>query len=196
MAKNSLFAVLLRSPWWVSLAVALALGLVIAALVPTAYKAVGALSVLPFVVISAIAAWRQAKLPSAAKVLETQQALSAIAWADFAKLLEQAFVRDGYTVQRAKGDAADFDIERQGRRMLVSARRWKTARTGLDALRALQAAREDIGVPDALYIALADLTDNARPFAAQHRIAIWGAPELAQALRGLPLRAGATKPRP
>ncbi len=185
MAKNSLFAVLLRSPWWVSFGVALALALLVAALVPDAYKAVGALSALPFVVVSAIAAWRQAKLPSVAQVQATQQAVSAMAWAEFAKLLEQALTRDGYAVQRAKGDAADFDIERQGRRMLVSARRWKTARTGLEVLRALQTAREDIGVPDALYIGLGELTDNARPFAAQHRIAIWGAAELAQALRGL-----------
>ena len=28
---------------------------------------------------------------------------------------------------------------------------------------------------------------NAKPFAAEHRIAIWQAAELAQALRGLPL---------
>ncbi len=196
MAKNSLFAVLLRSPWWVSFAVAVALALVVAALVPEAYKAVGVLSALPFVVISAIAAWRQAKLPSTARVLATQQALSTMAWPDFAKLLEQAFARDGYTVQSGTRDAVDFEIQRQGRRMLVCARRWKSARTGLEALRALQDAREDIGVPDALYISLGDLTDTARPFAAQHRIAIWHAAELALALRGLPLGAAATKPRP
>ncbi len=195
MAKNSLFAVLLRSPWWVSFGVALALALLVAALVPDAYKAVGALSALPFFVISAIAAWRQAKLPNMAQVSATQQAVSAMGWAEFAKLLEQGFIRDGYTVQRAKGDAADFDIERQGRRMLVSARRWKTARTGLEALRALQSAREEIGVPDALYIGLGELTDNARPFAARHAIAIWGAAELAQALRGLPLSSAAPKSR-
>ncbi len=196
MAKNSLFAVLLRSPWWVSFAVAVALALVVAALVPEAYKAVGVLSALPFVVISAIAAWRQARLPSAARVLATQQALSAMAWPDFAKLLEQAFARDGYTVQSGTRDAVDFEIQRQGRRMLVCARRWKSARTGLEALGALQEAREDIGVPDALYISLGNLTDTARPFAAQHRIAIWHAAELALALRGLPLGAAATKPRP
>jgi len=41
--------------------------------------------------------------------------------------------------------------------------------------------------PDALYIGLGELSDTARPFAARHGIAIWRAPELAQALRGLPL---------
>ena len=196
MAKNSLFAVLLRSPWWISVAIAGALALVAATLLPQAYRALGALSALPFVVIAAIAARRQAQLPSAAKVLATQQAVSAMSWPDFAKLLELAFARDGYTVQRGTDDGVDFDIERQGRRMFVSARRWKSARTGLAALRALQTAREAAGVPDALYIGLGELTDNARPFAAEHRIAIWGGAELAQALRSLTLPTAAPKPTP
>ena len=196
MAKNSLFAVLLRSPWWVSVAIAGALALVAAALLPEPYRVLGALSALPFAVIAAIAARRQARLPSAAKVLATQQALSAMSWPDFAKLLELAFARDGYAVQRGTDDVVDFDLERLGRRMFVSARRWKSARIGLERLRALQTARGAVGVPDALYIGLGELTDNARPFAAEHRIAIWGGTELAQALRSLTLPLPAPKPPP
>ncbi len=187
MAKNSLFAILLRSPWWVSLAVAAVLGAVAMALLPDAYRVVGALSGFPFLVISAMAARLQWKRPSAARVAQTQQAVAGMAWPSFAALLESAFVRDGYHVQRGKGDAVDFELERQGRRMLVSARRWKSARTGLEVLRALQTAREASDAPDALLIMLGELSDNARPFAARHRIAIWQAAELAEALRDLPL---------
>jgi restriction system protein len=187
MAPNSLFAILLRSPWWISVAIALAMGLVGAALLPEAYRVIGALSGLPFGAIGVIAARRQWQLPSAARVAKTRQALATMAWPAFADLLEQAFRRDGYTVQRAQTAGVDFELARQGRRMLVSARRWKSARTGQDALRALQAARDAAEAPDALYIGLGELSDNARPFAAQHGIAVWQAPELAQALRGLPL---------
>ena len=187
MAPNSLFAILLRSRWWVSVTIAVVMGLVGAALLPERFRVVGALSGLPFAVIGVIAARRQWHLPSAARVAETQQALATMAWPAFAALLEQAFRRDGYTVQRGQTAAADFELERQGRRMLVSARRWKSARTGQEALRALQTARESSDAPDALYIGLGELSDTARPFAAQHRIAVWQAPELAQALRGLPL---------
>lgn len=187
MAPNSLFAILLRSPWWISVAIAVVLGLVGAALLPEGFRIVGALSGLPFAIIGAIAARRQWQLPSAARVAQTQQALATMAWPAFAALLEQAFRRDGYTVQRGQASAVDFELERQGRRMLVSARRWKSARTGQEALRALQVARDAGDAPDALYIGLGELSDNAHPFAAQHRIAIWRAPELAQALRGLPL---------
>ena len=187
MAPNSLFAILLRSPWWVSVAIAVAMGLVGAALLPERFRVIGALSGLPFGVIGAIAARRQWALPSAARVAQTQQALATMAWPAFAALLEQAFRRDGYTVQRGQAAAVDFELERQGRRMLVSARRWKSARTGQEALRALQTARDAVDAPDALYIGLGELSDTARPFAARHGIAIWRAPELAQALRGLPL---------
>jgi len=189
MAKNSLFAVLLRSPWWISVAIALALCVLAFALLPHEYRVIGALSGLPFVIVGVIAAWRQWHQPSAARVAETQQALATMAWPAFALLLEQAFRRDGYTVQRGKTAAvADFELERQGRRMLVSARRWKSARTGLEVLRSLQAARDATDTPDALYIGLGPISENAQPFAAEHRIAIWQAPELAQALRGLPLK--------
>jgi restriction system protein len=193
MAENSLFAILLRKPWWISAAIGVAIGLVGVALLPETLRAAGALGGFPFLVIGVVAAWRQSKLPSAARVAQTQQVVAAMAWPAFAALLEQALVRDGYSVRRGgSGDAADYVLERQGRRTLVSARRWKSARTGLEALRALQAAREaasDDLPNDALYIGLGELTDNARPFAAEKRIVLWQAAELAHALRGLPLGA-------
>jgi restriction system protein len=187
MAKNSLFAVLLRSPWWISAPIALLLTLLALALLPDQLRAFGALSGLPFVVIGAMAARRQWHLPGAARIAQTQEALATMAWPAFAGLLEQSFRRDGYTVQRSKAASVDFELERKGRRMLVCARRWKSARTGLEALRALQTARDATDTPDALYIGLGLLTYTARPFAGEHRIAVWHISELALALRGLPL---------
>jgi len=184
-APNSLFAILLRSPWWYSGVVALLLGAAMAAVMPDGWRVVGALTGTPFLVIAAIALGRQWKQPSPAQVDEARAVLMAMAWPEFSALLEQAFVRDGNRVQRLQGEGADFEIERQGRRMVVSARRWKSARTGVEPLRALQAAREAAGAPDALYIALGEPTDSAAPFAARQRIAVWGAEEMAQALRGL-----------
>lgn len=191
MAKNSLFAILLRSSWWISLAIGLGLALLSFALLPAHLRVVGALSGFPFLVISAVALYRQWGKPSAARIAQTHEALAALAWPAFADLLEQAFRREGYTVGPRAGDGDfDFELERQGRRTLVSARRWKSARTGLEALRALQAARERREADEAIYIGLAELSDNARPYAAAQRITLWQAAELAQALRGLPLPAG------
>ena len=187
MAKNSLFAVLLRSPWWVSLAIAAVMAAAMMALLPETWRAAALFSVTPFLVLSVMAARKQQHLPSPARVEQTRQAVAAMAWPAFSRLLEDAFQRDGYSVQRGNGAAVDFVLERQGRRMVVSARRWKSARTGLETLRALQAAREAAEAADALYIGLGALTDTARPFAAEQRVAVWQVPELAQALRGMQL---------
>ncbi|HET9977582.1 MAG TPA: restriction endonuclease, partial [Burkholderiaceae bacterium] len=61
MAENSLFAVLLRSPWWVSTAIGVALGALGVALLPESWRVAAALSGFPFLVIGAMAAWRQSK---------------------------------------------------------------------------------------------------------------------------------------
>jgi restriction system protein len=197
MAKNSLFALLLRSPWWISAAIALAVALASAALLPDQLRAVGALSSLPFVVIGVMASWRQRHRPSAARIAETHAAVAAMAWPAFAGLLEQSFRRDGYTVQPCNTTSIDFALDRKGRRTLVSARRWKSARTGLEALRTLHEAGAADESPELLYIGVGSLTDTARRFAAEHRITVWHVAELAHALRGLPLGApnGHRKPR-
>jgi restriction system protein len=188
MAKNSLFAILLRSPWWTSLLIALTLGLLSFALLPVELRVVGAISGLPFIVIALLAARRQWRLPSATRIADTHTALSALAWPAFSELLRQSFRRDGYSVEAGDTDAVDFALERRGRRTLVCARRWKSARIGMEGVRALHVAREAADAPDALYIGLGSLTDTARSYAAEHRVAVWQSAELAQALRGLPLR--------
>lgn len=185
MAPNSLFAVLLRSPWWISLAIGVVLGGVAMALLPVAYRGVGAVSGFPFIVIAAMAAWRGRDKPSPALVEQSAQAIAAMAWPAFAKALEAAFQRDGFAVLRVEGQAYDFDIERSGRRMLVAARRWKSAHVGLEPVRALQLARETTEAPDALVIALGVLSEPARQLVAAERVAVWQAAELAQKLRGL-----------
>jgi restriction system protein len=182
MAKNSLFAVLLRSPWWVGLGIAGVLVLLSFALLPADYWIVGIVSSLPFWVIGGIAAWRQRSVPGADQVARADDALRRLSWPEFAALLEQAFQRDGFTVSRQASGPFDFELQRKGRTMLVTARRWKSAHTGLDVVKALQKAREQREAPDALLIGLGELTDTARPFAAQHRIAVWQSAELAQAL--------------
>ena len=183
MARNSLFAVLLRSPWWISLAIAAVMVLMSVALLPADWRVVGASACLPFLVLSGMAAWRQRDQPSPAEVARTREHVSAMAWPEFSALLESALQREGYVVRRAQGPAADFELERQGRRALLAARRWKSARTGLETLRGLQAAREAADVEDAICVALGEPTDTARPYAQSQRIELWGAQELARMMR-------------
>ncbi len=186
MAPNSLFAVLLRKPWWISLLVAAITAVIPFALLPPEWAPYGAAGCFPFLVIAAIALKRQWHLPSAAEVEATTQAVSALGWEAFARVLEQAFVRDGYTVERLHG-AADLRLRKAGRQVLVAARRWKAARQGEDALQALQALREAQDASGAMFVTLGAVTPNARKFADDQGIAIVEADTLARLLRGIPL---------
>lgn len=183
MADNSLFAMLLRSPWWISIAIALALAIAAMALLPAAYRVVGAISGLPFVVVAVLAAVRQRRAPNPALVARTHASVAAMTWPVFAKALEDAFRRDGYSVQRGSAAPVDFVLERNGRRMFVSARRWKSARLGVELLRTLQAARAAADVSDVLCISLGGPSDSARAFADEHGVTLWQAAELARTLR-------------
>lgn len=187
MAKNSLFAILLRSPWWISFVISAALGLLALALLPDQYKVVGSLSAsIPFAVVGAIALRRQWSLPNAAQREQTRQALATMAWPEFSGLLEAAFQRQGWSIEAGARPPVDFVLARNGRHMVVNAKRWKSARTGHESLRVLQLAREAADAADALYISLGELTDNARSFANEKRIAIWQLDELARNMRVTP----------
>lgn len=183
MHRNSLFSVLLRKPWWVSVAIGVAIGAVAAALVPADWRGAALLTGFPFLVIGGIAAVRGLGAPSAAEVEQLAQAARGMGWSAFAQQLHDAFTRDGWTVQRVESPSHDFVLERGAQRMLVAARRWKSAHLGLEPLKALQSAREAGDGAAALCIALGGLSDPARRFAAAQRIAVWQAAELAQALR-------------
>ena len=103
MAPNSLFAILLRSPWWISLAIALLFGLASKAALPADYWVFGAMGGTPFFVIAIMALRRQWNAPSAKRVEAILTAVGTMGWRDFAAQLEQAWTRDGYTVQRIDG---------------------------------------------------------------------------------------------
>jgi restriction system protein len=183
MAPNSLFAVLLRKPWWVSFVVAAAFALVALALLPVDLKVVGALGALPFLGISVVALVRQWHAPSAREVESVTQAVAAMGWTDFSRALTRAYTTQGYVVRPTEG-GADLLLEREGRKCLVAARRWKAARHGEESVQALVDALAREGATEGLYLALGDLSANAQRLVRQHGLRLVQAPELAQVLRG------------
>lgn len=182
MHENSLFAVLLRSPWWISAAIAAILGTLVAALVREEWRVFGLFSATPFAAISAMAAWRQMKAPSGARVASTLDAVRAMSWGDFAAALEEGFRRDGYQVSRVDAAGADFEIAKAGRRAVVSGKRWKVARAGVDPLKALVGAKDAREAHECIYVLAGELSDNARRFAVEKRIRLVAGPELAKLL--------------
>jgi len=179
MSENSLFAILLRSSWWISIAIAAALIALSRALLPSDYFLFGAFSAVPFIVIGAIAGWKQLRAPSPARIAGTLDTVRAMSWSDFAHAIEAAFRADGFVVTRLQGEAADFEMLKDGRTVLLAGKRWKVARTGIEPLRELVAARQARDAQECLYVATGEITDNARRFATENRIRIVSGPELA-----------------
>lgn len=179
MAENSLFAILLRSSWWISAAVGMAFVLGAKAILPGNYFLVGAFGALPFFAISAIAAWKQLRAPSPAKVAQTLQAASELSWADFAGVLEAGLRAEGCTVERLDG-GADFLTTRAGRTAVVAARRWKGAKLGLEPLRDLEAMRQKRDTHDAVFVTIGEVTEKAAQFARSNGIRMLGGAELAK----------------
>lgn len=180
MHEDSLFAVLLRSRWWISFVVGFALFTAARLFIPQAYAIV---LPLPFVVIGCIAAWRQLRVPSAARVGERLEGLRAMSWREFSTALESAYRREGYEVRRLEGGAADLELARDDRRTLVCAKRWKAARAGTEPLRALAGMSRAESVSDRVYIAAGEVSEQARRFATANAIRIVEGAELAALLR-------------
>ncbi len=192
MSDRSLFAILLRKPWWVSAGLAALLSLLLAALLPAGYKLAGALSSFPFWVISVLALKRQWGQPTAAQAEALAQHLATLAWGDFAALMRAGLEREGHEVRvlggtrGAQDGAADFITTRAGRTRVVAARRWKAARVGVEPLRALQARREALDTADAAMVTLGEVPEAARAYASAQGIELWQAGHLAALLRDLP----------
>ncbi|MDB5894236.1 MAG: hypothetical protein JWQ88_1767 [Rhodoferax sp.] len=186
MAHGSLFAVLLRSPWWISLGITAMIVLAARTSLPAPYFFFGAMGALPFVVICVMSAWRQWNAPSPVRVAATLEAVGAMPWRDFANAVEAAYVRDGFTVTRLPGPAADFSLHRAGRTTLVSCKRWKAASVGLEPLRELDALQRREDASASVVIGLGALSDAARRFATERGIVVMAPAALAELLKDMP----------
>lgn len=182
IAEKSLFAVLLRSPWWMSLGVGVLVVLLARAFLPDRYWPFGATGAVPFVVIAVIALAKQWGRPSAARTQAIVERVRAMSWREFAQALETAFARDGAQVARIEG-AADFVVSRDARTTLVAARRWKAARHGEEALAALHAQMRSRDASDCIYIALGALSEQAQAFAKANGVQVMQEAGVAQLLR-------------
>ena len=165
--KNSLFAVLSRSPWWISLLIAAALFFGLREFLP---DVVAAASTVPFVGIAIYSGWIQMQVPSPDRVSEVLERLRGMSWTEFSGLLNAGFRRDGYEVKMLDSGAAEFEIRKAGRTTLVACKRWKVASTGIGPLKELHAQWKACDAADCMYIAAGDFTANARAFAVEKGI--------------------------
>lgn len=190
MAEKSLFAILLRSPWWISLVLVGVVALVSKLALPAELFWFGAMGGFPFLVIALIALRRQWNTPSAARVQQLLDAVGKMAWRDFSAALEAGWTREGYAVSRLEGrksTGADFALVKAGQTTLVSGKRWKAASLGVEPLRELAAAIEQAEARGGIVVALGEVTPQASAFAKAQGIQVLQAPALATLLQHSPL---------
>jgi restriction system protein len=177
--ENSLFAILLRARWWVSLLVAL----LVFSLVRLFFQpAIAVFIAPPFVAIGLYAAYQQLRRPGAKRIAATLEKARALPGEQFSAALEEAFRRGGYAVKRTSG-GADLELTHEGRVTLVAYKRWKAVRTGIEPLREFDAATSKREAFSRIYVVAGEVTDNARAFAAEKRIRLLQEGELAALLK-------------
>lgn len=178
MAKNSLFAILLRSPWWISLALVGVIVLVSNALLATEVRVFGWMGAFPFVVIGGLALKRQWGKPSAKQEAAAVERLHKLTNAEMKAALVADFEREGYAVTQLKSTGADLLITRPSDTKVISFSRWKMAQPGVAALEALHKAMQLQKADEAIFVHLFALSDAA---------SLWQAPENMRFLHGLDL---------
>ena len=112
--------------------------------------------------------------------------MRALSWPDFCAAVEEGFRRDGYAVNRIARNGADLELVKSGRVTLVGCKRWKVARTGIEPLRELEAAREAHEAHESVYIAAGEITATARAYATEKRVRMVESADLARLVPRLP----------
>lgn len=163
MSKETLFSLLSRSPWWVSVLIAAALFALVQLFLPVI---AGFAAALPFLVIAAYCGWRQLRTPGATDTATTLGKLRAMSWENFSAVIAEAFRRDGYQVTEVEGGAADLELRKDGKLSLAYCKRWKVAQTGVGPLRELHEAVQAQEAQEGIYVSAGDFTSTAREFAA------------------------------
>jgi restriction system protein len=188
MRENSVFAILLRSPWWVSALIALVFIAAAGAFMPTQYAPFGMMGATPFVVITGMVLWRNRHAPNPARIEAALAQAASQPWRGFATDLEKAFSAQGYAVTQLSGgsssNGADLRLVKNDQITLVSAKRYKAATHGAEPLRELSAAMVKAAAGRGVYISLGEVTDQAASFARGQGIELLSGQRLGALLMG------------
>ncbi len=145
-------------------------------------EGMAAFAALPFAVIAIYAGVQQLRRPGAKRVAATLERARGLSGESFISSLEAGFRREGYAVTRRDG-GADLVLRREGLTTLVACKRWKAMRAGIEPLREFDAATRKDGAVGRMYVAVGEVTDSARAFAAERNIRLVQEEELARLLR-------------
>lgn len=179
MSENSLFAVLLRSSWWYSVLIGLFLIAISLLIVGGKYLILGIFTALPFFGIAGYTAYKQIQQPGKKRVIEVATQARKMSAAQIAAKIADNYQQHRFDAEPFKGNAADLELTRGAKKLLLCSKRFKAATTGIEPLKQLVAAGEKAEATGYLYVTLGDVSANALDYARQNDIEIVRADKLA-----------------
>jgi len=177
--QTTLFQLLARQPWWVTVLVALGLFWIAYAV----YPSIAPFFALPFVLLAiyiAIQQWRSG-VPS--DPTEKLGLLRAMSWENFSALVGEAYKREGYQVTPSTEQGYDFALAKNGRVTLVHCRRWKVNQVGADPVRELAQAVDRKEASRGICLATGEFSAPARKLAAAEPVMLVSGAELVALVR-------------
>lgn len=184
MAENSLFAILLRSPWWYSVLIALFVIALSTMIARGQFLVVGISLAVPFLGIAGYSAFKQLQRPSPKRVAEVAAQARKMSAVQVAEKIAANYEQNRFEAEKFKGNAADMVLTRGYRKILLCSKRFKAANTGIEPLKQLVAAGENAEANAYLYVALGEISANARSFAKDNDIEFIQAALLAEHFGG------------
>jgi restriction system protein len=176
MARETLFSILLRQPWWVTLLVALAVFGAAQAIFPP----VAPFMAVPFAGLAAYIAVRQWTGTSAVDPDERLAALRAMSWEAFSELIADAYRRRGYRVTAAEKAGYDFTLTKGSSITLLQCRRWRVSQVGVEPVRDLARAVQREDVSNGICIAAGTFSAPALKLAASEPVTLLSGRDLVE----------------
>jgi restriction system protein len=174
--RETLFHLLLRQPWWVTLLVAVAMFAIAHAIFPP----IAPFFALPFAVLAGYIAYRQMRGRSPVNADARLAALRAMSWEEFSATIAEVYRRKGYDVERARDDAYDFILKQDGRITLLQCRRWKVNQVGVGPVRELAEAVSRGDAYKGIALAAGAFSEPARKLTASEPVALVSGLELVE----------------
>ena len=179
MAKQTLFHILMRQPWWVTLLVAFALFWITYAIFPP----VAPFVVVPFALLTCYIGFVQFRDGVPGDAGERLAELRKMQWESFSAALTEGYKKQGYTVLPADGAGYDFKLVRDGRTNLLQCRRWKVNQVGEGPVRELAQAVERADAARGICVTAGEFSIPARKLAAGEPVTLVSGAELAAIVR-------------
>jgi restriction system protein len=189
--KESLFHILLRQPWWVTLIVAF----LVFAVTRVIYAPVAPFMAVPFVILCGVIAFRQWRGAAPADARERLASLRAMDWEAFSGLIVDAYRKRGYVVHPGSAGGYDFRLTKDGRMTLLQCRRWKVNTVGVAPLRELVRAVEREDASHGICISAGEFSAPARALKASEPLTLIDGDELAKLVGTIPTQKPGGRPQ-